>query len=63
MNAFENERTPQFVEQMKESARLVAELSANVAAGSITLEEATKRLMSQPSWSGSVVDARLILAH
>jgi len=61
MKAFETERTPQFVAEMKESARLVAELSDAVAGGMMTLEDAALRLVGQPSWSGTLLDARLML--
>ncbi len=62
MSTFEFERSPEFIEKMKQSAILTHKLAQAVANGEMSLDEAAKQLAARPTWSGTFADARRFLA-
>ncbi len=63
MNVFENGRNPEFIEAMKRASRELTLLQTAVENGTMTLDEAAKKLIEAPGgWSGTFADAKRHIA-
>ena len=62
-NVFENGRSPEFIEAMKQASRDLNLLQTEVGNGTMTLDEAAKKLMESPGgWNGTFADAKRHIA-